>query len=147
MNPSAALTAAESFKKHDLEFRTVITLLNMLGSSGRISLNKFEVPLRHRHHLKLLVALSSLLVREHEIVAVIAKRNASGTTFVLGCNSNETDTNRLGIRDDESTVSSSASDPVICYGTWLSNSGSSDHWLNFNIVARVFRCLPMSRTH
>lgn len=113
MDPAAASTAAESFEKHDLEFRTITTLLNMLGSSARITLNNFEVPQRQRRHLKLLVALSSLLVREHEIVAVMAKRNASGTTFVLGSNSNETDTNGLDIRDDESTVSSSASDSAM----------------------------------
>ncbi|KAL0631915.1 hypothetical protein Q9L58_009200 [Maublancomyces gigas] len=113
MDLSAASTAAESFEKHDLEFRTITTLLNILGSSGRITLHTFEVPQRHRCYLKLLVALSSLLVRENEIVAVMAKRNASSTTFVLSSNSNETNTNRLDIRNDESTVYSAASDSAM----------------------------------
>lgn len=83
MDPhSEILTAAESFKKDDLEFRTITTLLNILGSGGRVTLDNFEVPQRHRHRLKLLVALSSLLIRDHETVAVMAKSNVSGATVV-----------------------------------------------------------------
>lgn len=112
MDHQTSTDAAASFVKDDLEFRTVTTLLSILKSSGQISLDNFGVPQHHRRHLKLLVSLSSLLVREHEIVAVMAKKTVSGTTFVLGSNSKEEEAVRE-IPDDVSTSSTSSSDTVM----------------------------------
>lgn len=79
----------------------------MLRSSGQITLDDFKVPQQHRRRLKLLVALSSLLVRDHETVAVMAKTNGSGTTLILSSNPKEAaDVTGLDIPDDESPASS-----------------------------------------
>ncbi|KAL0630892.1 hypothetical protein Q9L58_010256 [Maublancomyces gigas] len=107
--PSEIPTAAESFRKDDLEFRTITTVLNFLESSGRFTSENLVVPQQHRRHLKLVVALSSLLAREHDIVAILTKRNEFGTTFVLGSNSREAaDATALNIPGDQSTSSTSS---------------------------------------
>lgn len=87
-------------------------ITNILESRSTITLDNFDALQRHRHHLKLLVALSSLLVRNHEIVAIMAKRimaksNISGTAVFLGSNSQgEADVAGLDIPDNASTTPS-----------------------------------------
>lgn len=75
---------AELFSKDDLEFRTITTLLHRLGMSERIDLDNFHVPTPQRSDLKLLAALSALLVRNAEIIAVMPKRSVLGTTIFVG---------------------------------------------------------------
>lgn len=72
------------FERDDLEFRTITTLLHLLSTRDRITVDNFEVSRGHRPSLKLLTALSSLLVRNNEVVAVMAKRSVRGTTLLVG---------------------------------------------------------------
>lgn len=92
---------AELFSKDDLEFRTITTLLHRLGTSERIDLDNFHVPTSQRSDLKLLAALSALLVRNAEIIAVMPERSVLGTTLFV-CSGAE-DLIRPYFPEDEST--------------------------------------------
>lgn len=103
----ASPTAADLFEQDDLEFRTITTLLHTLGSRERITVENFQLSHQQRPRLKLLSALSSLLVRDHEILAVMPKRSARGMTLFVG--SEGAEAAHPDIRDDESTSSWSSS--------------------------------------
>lgn len=92
---------AKLFIQDDLEFRTITTLLHLLGISERIDLDSFHVSGPERSHLKLLTALSALLVRHTETIAIMPKRSVLGTTLFVG-SAVETMT-RQYFPDDEST--------------------------------------------
>lgn len=83
MNSQQRLNEAELFQKDDLEFRTITILLHALGSREKITLENFRVQTNQRSHLKPLSALSSLLVRDHETIAVLLRRSAAGITVFL----------------------------------------------------------------
>lgn len=100
--PSLRLSPAAAFERDDMEFRTITTLLHILSSRERLSVENFEVSRELRPRLKLLAALSSLLVRDHEILAIIPKRSSRGTTVYVG-SEEEPD-----FRDNESTKSTSS---------------------------------------
>lgn len=74
----------DRFTRDDLEFRTITTALNALDCRERITLQNFEVVPRMRPYLKILSGLSSLLVRNHEIVAILPKRSRSGVALLIG---------------------------------------------------------------
>lgn len=101
--PTPPPSEAGMFEKDDLEFRTITTLLNILGTRERITLDNFQVSSDQRPRLKLLAALSSLLVRDHEIVAVMPKRSGRGSTLFVGAAA-ETPS-EAAFRDDEPTPS------------------------------------------
>lgn len=67
----------------DLEFRTITTLLHALDSRENITLENFQVQPYQQPCLKLLSALSSLLVRDHETLAILPRRSVAGTTVFL----------------------------------------------------------------
>lgn len=105
--PPAPLTEAELFQKDDLEFRAITTLLGILGTRERITLDNFHVSRQQRPSLKLLTALSSLLVRDVETITVIPKRSVRGTTlFVCPAADN---TIEKDFRDAKSTSSMGSS--------------------------------------
>lgn len=81
--PPAIRTPAQLFEKHDLEFRTITSLLHKLNLHDKITLDSFRVSQKQRPYLKLLAALSSLLVCEHEVLAIMPKRSAHGTTLFV----------------------------------------------------------------
>ena len=74
--PSISDSDSERTKANDLlAFRTIMTMLRCLNSPKRTQ-EKFTVTVQEsddRKILKVLDALSTLLVREHEITAVVAK--------------------------------------------------------------------------
>lgn len=84
MNPSPPLTSAQLFGKDDQEFCTITTLLHKIPSHDRVTLDNLYVSRQQRPLLKLLSALSTLLVRNHEILAVMLKRSVRGTTVFVG---------------------------------------------------------------
>lgn len=82
--PPPSTSQHESFTADDLEFRTITTLLNALECREKITLQNFEVFPKMKPYLKILSALSSLLVRDHEIVAILPKRSGSGVALLVG---------------------------------------------------------------
>lgn len=74
----------DSFVQDDLEFRTITTILNALECRDKITLRNFEVVPKLKPHLKILSALSSLLVRDHETVAILPKHSQRGITMLIG---------------------------------------------------------------
>lgn len=84
MDRTSSACDAELFDKDDLEFRTITTILHALGSREKIILENFHVSRKQRPHLKILSALSSLLVRDHEILAILPKRSAAAITVFVG---------------------------------------------------------------
>lgn len=84
MDTSPPPTEAELFERDDMEFRTITTLLNILSSRERITVENFYVSRGQRPHLKLLAALASVLVRDHEILTIISKRSGRGPTVYIG---------------------------------------------------------------
>lgn len=105
--PPAPPTEAELFTTDDLEFRTISTLLRMLGTRERIALDNFHVSQQQRPSLKLLTALASLLVRNFEILAVMPKRSGRSTTLFVG--SLAENTMEKDFSDDEESTTSQAS--------------------------------------
>lgn len=67
-----------------MEFRTITTLLNVLDCREKVTLHDFEVVPKLKPYLKILSALSSLLVRNHEIVAILPKRSRRGIALLIG---------------------------------------------------------------
>lgn len=80
----AAQSEYDEFVKDDYEFRTITTLLNTLGSRERVTPENFNAVPKMKPYLKFLSALSSLLVREREIVAILPKRSSSGVSLLIG---------------------------------------------------------------
>lgn len=109
IDPATSPTPGELFAKDDLEFRTITTLLNLLAIREPIDLDNFHVSRPQRPHLKLLTALSSLLVRRAEVITVMPKRSVLGTTIFVG--SEVADTTEKDFRDDESTSSGKSTTP------------------------------------
>ena len=70
-------TIASTEAKDFLAFRTIITMLSCIQSSNtRLATNSGLGPLgtgEHRTELRVLDALSAVLVRQHEVTAVVAK--------------------------------------------------------------------------
>lgn len=83
MDAQQQLAEAKSFEEDDLEFRTITSLLHALDTREKITLENFQVKPNQRSSLKLLSALSSLLVRNHEILAVLPRRSVVGTTVFV----------------------------------------------------------------
>lgn len=117
-SPANNQTAPLTETQHDLEFRTITTLLHILGIGERIDLDDFRVSMPQRAHLKLLSALSSLLVRHTEIIAVMPKRSVFGTTLFV-CAGVEYTTGQyfphdesITSRDDSVTRNREIDDPV-----------------------------------
>lgn len=102
----ASPTPAEIFERDDLEFSTITTLLHLLGSRDRITLESFRVPRELSPRLKLLTSLASLLVRDHETLAIILKHSSRCSTVYIGCGVELTGFN---IRDDDDLASSTSS--------------------------------------
>lgn len=98
---------AESFNKHDQEFRTITTLLHALGSHEKITLDNFQVSNRQKPYLKLLHGLSSLLVRDHETISILPKRSQHGITLFVAYEDDQLDE----ICAPSSSVPTSASPP------------------------------------
>lgn len=113
---------AELFKKDDLEFRAITTLLHTLRSCEPINVHDFQVSRHERPCLKLLAALSCLLVRDHEIVTIMLKRSAQGATVFVG--SEAENPGQLDFHDDQSTATSSSLSSA-------SLAGSSSSCLHF----------------
>lgn len=82
------LEEAKSFERDDLEFRTITTILHALNTHEKIMLENFHVKSSQRSSLKLLSALSSLLVRDHEILAILPRRSAQGTMVFVSSDEN-----------------------------------------------------------
>lgn len=57
MDPPAIPTGAQLFEKHNLEFRTITTLLHKLGSHERVALNNFH--LSHYQHYRHYLSVST----------------------------------------------------------------------------------------
>lgn len=116
LNPPAASpnpappTEAELFEKDDLEFRTITTLLRTLGARDRVTVDNFQVSSQQRPSLKSLTALSSLLVRDCEIIAVMPKRSVRGTTIIVG--STAENSTEKAFWDHESNSSSRSSSSI-----------------------------------
>lgn len=77
------LSEAEVFENDDLEFRTITTILHALDLHDKITLENFQANPDQRRRLKVVTALSSLLVRDCEVLAVLPKRSVAGTTLYL----------------------------------------------------------------
>lgn len=74
----------DAFVRDDMEFRTITTLLHALESREKVTLRDFAVTPKLKPYLKILSALSSLLVRDHEIVAILPKRSSRGIALLIG---------------------------------------------------------------
>lgn len=96
----------DSFVRDDLEFRTITTFLNALECHEKVRLQNFEVVPKLKPYLKILSALSSLLVRGHEIVAILPKRSQHGVALLIG-----SDTSPFSPDDFPSPPSSPSSPP------------------------------------
>lgn len=88
MDIQQQLAEAISFEQDDLEFRTITTILHALDTHEKITLENFHVKPNQRSSLKLLSALSSLLVRDHEILAILPRRSSQGTTVFVSSDEN-----------------------------------------------------------
>lgn len=98
------ISELDSFVQDDHEFRTITTLLNALESREKVTLQNFEVVPKLKPYLKILSALSSLLVRDHEVVAILPKRSESGVMLLIG-----SDESPFQQEDDPSSPPSSPS--------------------------------------
>lgn len=83
---SGSPTSAEydAFVRDDMEFRTITTLLHAINCREKVTVHDFEVVPKLKPYLKILSALSSLLVRDHEIVAILPKRSRRGLALLIG---------------------------------------------------------------
>lgn len=109
-------TQAQMFVEDDLEFRTITTLLHLVGSREKVQLQNFTVSPQQRPYLKFLTGFSSLLVRNCEILAILPKRSGHGGTEFFISSEEEAD------NEDDATSSSSA----------LSTSSSEVYYLACN---------------
>lgn len=99
-------TEKQLFIEDDLEFRTVTTLLALLESRENVTLDNFEVTDKLRPYLKMLTGFSSLLVRHHEILAILPKRSARGTELFLSAQGGLSDGDELSPSSPSSPPSS-----------------------------------------
>lgn len=83
MDIEQQLVEAKAFEKDDMEFRTITTILHALDTHEKITLDNFQVQPNQRSSLKLLSALSSLLVRDRENVAILPRCSVQGTTLFV----------------------------------------------------------------
>lgn len=75
------------FREDDLEFRTVTTLLYLHGSHDEHDEQRPDtspVNRRANKHFKLLASVSSMLVMNYEVIALMPKRSATGLTQFIG---------------------------------------------------------------
>lgn len=92
----------DTFVQDDLEFRTITTILSALECHDKITLRNFEVVPKLKPYLKILSALSSLLVRDHETIAILPKHSQRGITLLIGSDASLFD-------NEESSVSTPTS--------------------------------------
>lgn len=90
------------FRKDDLEFRTITTILSKLGSrDDRKEEKKRDLAPSVTRHLKLVASVSAMLVMNHEVIAIMPKRSAAGFTLFIGLQPNTaTETNDSEDHDD-----------------------------------------------
>lgn len=71
------------FREDDLEFRTITTLLYILGCRDEQEPERNPLAPRLQRHLKLLASVSSMLVMNHEVIAIVSKRCTTGLTLFI----------------------------------------------------------------
>lgn len=79
------------FRKDDLEFRTLTTILSKLRARDDREEEKTVLAPSIAKHLKLLASVSAMLVMNHEVIAIIPKRSAAGLTLFIGLQPNSTE--------------------------------------------------------
>lgn len=82
--PPPFAESRDKFREDDLEFRTITTLLYLLDTHDEQRPDITPVSRRMDKDLKLLASVSSLLVMNHEIIAIMPKRSAAGLTLFIG---------------------------------------------------------------
>lgn len=83
-SPPPVAESSDKFREDDLEFRTVTTLLYLLDSHDEQSADTSPISPRMDRHLKLLASVSSMLVMNHEVIAIMPKRTSAGLTLFIG---------------------------------------------------------------
>lgn len=91
---------SDRFREDDLEFRTVTTMLYILGSRDELGPDTNSVAPRMERHLKLLASVSAMLVMNHEVIAIMPKRSVAGLTLFIGPEPNP-DTDGVDVVEDE----------------------------------------------
>lgn len=71
------------FREDDLKFRTITTLLYILGCHDEQEPERNPLAPRMQRHLKLLASVSAMLVMNHEVIAIMSKRCATGLTLFI----------------------------------------------------------------
>lgn len=92
----------ESFVQDDLEFRTITTILHALQYRDTVTVRNFGVVPKSRPFLKILPALSSLIARNQEIIAILPKHLQRGVALLIGFNASRFD-------DEENFISTPTS--------------------------------------
>lgn len=82
--PPECAESSDKFRKDDLEFRTITTLLYLLDTHDEQSPDITPISRRMDRHLKLLASVSAMLVMNHEVIAIMPKRSAAGLTLFIG---------------------------------------------------------------
>lgn len=76
--------SSSRFREDDLEFRTLTTILSLLNSHDEQEPDSNSPTPQMQRHLKLLASVSAMLVMNHEVIAIMPKRSATGLTLFIG---------------------------------------------------------------
>lgn len=98
-DPQCSHSAADQltrFRKDDLEFRTLTTILSKLRARDDRGEEKTVLAPSIAKHWKLLASVSAMLVMNHEVIAIMPKRSAAGLTLFIGLQPNPTEETEHG---------------------------------------------------
>lgn len=104
---SSAADKLTSFRKDDLEFRTITTILSKLGVRDDHEEEKTVLAPSIERHMKLLASVSAMLVMNHEVIAIMPKRSTAGLTLFIGPQPPAAETQHPEDYDDDEDESTS----------------------------------------
>ncbi|KAL0634869.1 hypothetical protein Q9L58_006229 [Maublancomyces gigas] len=109
--PPPFAESSDKFREDDLEFRTITTLLYLLGSHNQRGSDTSPVRRRTDRYLKLLPSVPSMLVMNREVIAIMPKRSATGLTLFI-CPEPVPDMDGVDAADGEESEKDRISDSV-----------------------------------